>query len=456
MRVIVSFLVLCLLAFTACRKNDDITTSTDIKLSFSSDTVLFDTVFTAVGSINKRIKVYNNDSKAINITNIRLGEGLSSFFSLIINGVFTNEKSNVQVGGKDSISIYVKATINSNTQNKPFIVEDSIEFNTNGNRQAIKLIAYGQNARFINGGTITSNTVWDARLPYIINRSVTVAEGVSLDISAGTKVYFHGSSVMNIRGTLNVNGAINSAVVFSSDRLENFYENEAGQWLGIRLFASSVNNKVNYAVIKNAVVGITADSVGQDGNAKLLLANSMIKNMTIAGFVGYSSSLTGFNNLFYNSGQYLIYGVGGGIYNLKQNTFAGFNPEFPRRTSALYFSDLSNTSFSDLSLDLINNIIWGSLPEELQIEKKTTASITSNIKYNVIKTSLQTYDKSNLLGIDPKFVDATTGNFRIQPGSPVLKKGMDLRSDIFYNPYLKQDIDFMQRTFPSTLGCYER
>ena len=456
MRVIVSFLVLCLLAFTACRKNDDITTSTDVQLSFSSDTVLFDTVFTAVGSINKRIKVYNNDSKAINITNIRLGEGLSSFFSLIINGVVTNEKSNVQVGGKDSISIYVKATINSNTQNKPFIVEDSIVFNTNGNRQAIKLIAYGQNARFINGGTITSNTVWDARLPYIINRSVTVAEGVSLDISAGTKVYFHGSSVMNIRGTLNVNGAINSVVVFSSDRLENFYENEAGQWLGIRLFASSVNNKINYAIIKNAVVGITSDSVGQDNNAKLLLANSMIKNMTIAGFVGYSSSLTGLNNLFYNSGQYLIYGVGGGIYNLKQNTFAGFNTEFPRRTSALYFSDLSNTSFSDLSLDLTNNIIWGSLPEELQIEKKTTASITSNIKYNVIKTSLQTYDKSNLLGVDPKFVDATTGNFRIQPGSPVLKKGMDLRSDTFYNSYLKQDIDFMQRTFPSTLGCYER
>lgn len=456
MRVIVSFLVLCMLAFTACRKNDDITTSTDVQLSFSSDTVLFDTVFTAVGSINKRIKVYNNDSKAINITNIRLGEGLSSFFSLIINGVVTNEKSNVQVGGKDSISIYVKATINSNTQNKPFIVEDSIVFNTNGNRQAIKLIAYGQNARFINGGTITSNTVWDARLPYIINRSITVAEGVSLDISAGTKVYFHGSSVMNIRGTLNVNGAINSAVVFSSDRLENFYENEAGQWLGIRLFASSVNNKVNYAIIKNAVVGITSDSVGQDGNAKLLLANSMIKNMTIAGFVGYSSSLTGFNNLFYNSGQYLIYGVGGGIYNLKQNTFAGYNTEFPRRTSALYFSDLSNTSFSDLSLDLTNNIIWGSLPEELQIEKKTTASITSNIKYNVIKTSLQTYDKSNLLGLDPKFVDATTGNFRIQPGSPVLKKGMDLRSDTFYNTYLKQDIDFMQRTFPSTVGCYER
>ena len=456
MRVIVSFLVLCLLAFTACRKNDDITTSSDVNLSFSSDTVLFETVFTAVGSINKRIKVYNKDSKAINITNIRLGEGSSSFFSLIINGVVTNEKSNVQVGSKDSISIYVKATINSNTQNKPFIVEDSIVFNTNGNQQAIKLIAYGQNARFINSGTITSNTIWDARLPYIINRSVTVAAGVSLDISAGTKVYFHGSSVMNIRGTLNVNGAINSAVIFSSDRLENFYENEAGQWLGIRLFASSVNNKLNYAIIKNAVVGITADSVGQDGNAKLLLANSMIKNMTIAGFVGYSSSLTSFNNLFYNAGQYLVYGVGGGIYNLKQNTFAGFNTEFPRRTSALYFSDLSNTSYSDLSLDLINNIIWGSLPEELLIEKKTTASITSNIKYNVIKTSLQTYDKSNLLGLDPKFVDATTGNFRIQPGSPVLKKGIDLSSDIFYNPYLKKDIDFMQRTFPSTLGCYER
>lgn len=455
MRLIISFLAVCILALSACRKNDEITTSKNASLLFSVDTVLFDTVFTAVGSVNKRIKVFNDNNKAVNVSNIKLGGGNSSFFSLIINGVATNEKNNLQIGAKDSISIYIKATINPNSQNQPFIVEDSLLFNTNGNAQSIALIAYGQNAVFVNSETITSNTTWAAGLPYIVNKSVTVAEGVTLNVSPGAKVYFHGSSVMNIRGSLRVNGSSSNPVVFSSDRTEGFYENEAGQWLGIRLFASSANNKIANATIKNAVIGVTADSVTANGSVKVLLANSILKNMTIAGFVGYGTDMTGFNNLFYNCGQFLLYGVGGGHYDLKQNTFAGYNKEFPRRTPAVYFSDLSNSFSSDLHVDLINNIIWGVLSEELQIEKKTMALLNANIRYNSIKTNLTTYSNLNFLGTDPKFIDAANGNFELQSGSPALKKGIDLGSDPYYGFYLKADIRNKQRAFPSSLGCYE-
>jgi hypothetical protein len=456
MRLIISFLAVCILTSSACRKSDEITTSRDVKLSFSSDTLLFDTVFTAIGSVNRRIKVFNDDQKAVSISNIRLGGGKNSFFSLIINGVSTNEKSNIEIGGKDSISIYVKATIDPSNLNRPFIVEDSVLFNTNGNAQSIALIAYGQNAVFVNEETITSNTTWEGGLPYIINKSVTVAKGTTLNILPGTKVYFHGASVMNVRGSLQVNGTKYNPVTFSSDRLERYYESEAGQWLGIRLFATSFSNKIDHATIKNAVVGITADSVTSDGSPKLLLANTTIKNMTVAGFVGYGTDLTGFNNLFYNSGQFLVYGVGGGHYNLKQNTFAGYNSEFPRRTPAVYFSDLSNSSYSDLHVELVNNIIWGVLPEELQIERKTTASLTANVTYNIIRTSFQTYSNLNFLGTDPMFVDAGNGSFHLQPGSPAAKKGQNLNSDPFYGPYLKSDIGNTPRIFPSTLGCYEQ
>jgi hypothetical protein len=456
MRLIVSFLAVCILTLSACRKNDEITTSRNASLSFSIDTLLFDTVFTAVGSVNKRIKVFNDNHKAVNISNIKLGGGADSFFSLIINGVATNEKSNIQIGAKDSISIYVKATINPSSLNQPFIVEDSLLFNTNGNAQSVALIAYGQNAVFVNAETITSNTTWAAGVPYIVNKSVTVAEGVTLNISPGAKVYFHGSSVMNVRGSLRVNGSAANAVVFSSDRTGGFYENEAGQWLGIRLFASSSNNKIAYATIKNAVIGVTADSATSNGSIKLLLANSVIKNMTIAGFVGYGTNMTGFNNLFYNCGQFLLYGVGGGHYDLKQNTFAGYNKEFPRRTPAVYFSNLSNSFSSDLHVELTNNIIWGVLTEELQIEKKTTAAVTTDISYNSIKTSLATYSNLNFLGIDPKFVDSAGGNFELQTGSPVLKKGVDLSSNPYYGSYLKLDLTNKSRAFPSALGCYER
>ncbi|MHA4894235.1 hypothetical protein ACXZ1K_05730 [Pedobacter sp. PWIIR3] len=456
MRRLLGVFVVSIFAFIACRKEDAVTTDQHVKLSFSTDTVLFDTVFTAVGSVNRRIKVYNTDPKAVSISNIRLWRGNNSFFSLIINGVSVNEKDNVRISGKDSISIFIKATINPNNFNQPFIVEDSVLFTTNGNKQSIALIAYGQNAVFINGETISANTTWNAGLPYIINRSVTVAENATLTITPGARILFHGNSLMNIRGTLNAVGNINNQVLFASDRLENFYDNEAGQWQGIRFYPSSMASTINYALIKNAIIGVTADSLTADGTPKLLLSNSTVKNMTVAGLAGYQANIVALNNLFYNSGQYLIYGVGGGSYNLKQNTFAGFNTEFPRRTPALYFSDLGNGRSADLNLELTNNIIWGMLTEELAVEKKTAFNINANFKANIIKTALQTYAVNNFINTDPKFVDIANNNFKLQTGSPAINKGIILTADPYYNTLLIRDMIGTTRTFPSELGCFEQ
>lgn len=448
-------LLLCIVAATACRKDHEITTDRNAKLSFSTDTLLFDTVFTAVGSVNRRIKVYNNHQKIISISSIRLGGGKNSYFSLIINGVPINERSDVQIAGKDSISIFIKATINPNNLNQPFIVEDSIVFKTNGNEQAINLIAYGQNAVFINGETINSNTTWGPALPYIINKSVTVAEGATLTVAPGARILFHGNSFMNIRGRLNVIGTVYNQVLFAGDRTESFYENEAGQWMGIRFTSAGSNSAINYATIKNAVIGLMADSLTANGNPKLLLTNSTVKNMTVAGFAGYYTSFAAFNNLFYNSGQYLLYGVGGGNYNLKQNTFAGFNIEFPRRTAALYFSDAGNGRTGDLNIDLTNNIVWGILTEELNVERKTSFALTTNFRANIIKTALQTYSNMNYLNTDPKFIDVSVNNFKLQNSSPALNKGLSLVSDNYYGDFLNKDIMNSSRLFPSELGCYE-
>lgn len=57
--------------FYSCRK-DDFTTDSGAKLSFSTDTLLFDTVFTTMSSTTKRIKVYNKNSDNIIISDIRL------------------------------------------------------------------------------------------------------------------------------------------------------------------------------------------------------------------------------------------------------------------------------------------------------------------------------------------------------------------------------------------------
>jgi hypothetical protein len=457
MRLSHLFFALLFLAFTACRKSEGITTDSKAKLSFSTDTLLFDTVFTAAGSTNKRIRVYNPNVKTVNISEIKLSGGAGSYFSLIINGQSVNQKSNLQIDGKDSISIYVKATIDANNQTEPFIAQDSILFNTNGNQQSVSLIAYGQNAVFINNQTIISNTTWNSTLPYIIYKSVTVAPQTTLTILPGTKVLFHGNSGMNIRGKLIATGTPTSPVLFSGDRMESMYAEEPGQWNGIHFYSSSSNSKLHYTQIKNAVIGITVDSLSTNSTSKLSLTNSTIKNMAVAGFTGYNAELEAFNNLFYNAGQYLLYGVSGGRYNLKQNTFAGYNIKLSRRTPSLYFSDTdSGYPTKNLKILLVNNIIWGSLAEEFLVDKKSTATIETELSNNAIKTMLKIYEgNSNLLNIDPGFVDALKYNFMLHNNSAVLNKGRDLNADPAFSLFLNKDLNNRPRTFPSELGCYE-
>ena len=56
-------------------------------LSFSVDTVVFDTVFTTVGSTTKQFKIYNPSSKSIQIDEIELMGGEQSPFRLNVDGI---------------------------------------------------------------------------------------------------------------------------------------------------------------------------------------------------------------------------------------------------------------------------------------------------------------------------------------------------------------------------------
>jgi hypothetical protein len=322
----------------------------------------------------------------------------------------------------------------------------------------IPLVAYGQNAIFLNNATISANTTWNSQLPYVIYKSATISENSHLTIEEGTRVFFNGKATLNIKGTLSVKGSKTDSVVFASDRLEQMYLNESGQWNGIHFFAESSNSSINYAVIKNAIVGITVDSLSKNDQPKLLLTNSVVKNMEVVGFLGYQTELTAFNNLFYNCGQYLVYGAGGGNYNLKQNTFAGYNLNFNRKTPSVYLSDnVSSTQNANLSVTLTNNIFWGWLNNELVIEKKAIATVlTANIQNNLIKTTQLSYQgNGNLINTDPQFINPSLGNFKLSNSSAAKNKGMDLTTDRFFTRFLRADLENKSRLFPSELGCYE-
>ncbi len=461
MRIFLLFVVLIgSLLFSACNKDGIFTVDPSAKLSFSTDSILFDTLFTSIGSTTRRLKVFNPNKKAVHISQIKLGGGNTSSYQININGHPINQVNGIDLSGNDSLYVFVKVTINPTNANLPFVVADSILFQTNGNLQQVQLEAYGQNAVFVNEKMITQNTIWDKTLPYIIMNPIVVNENVKLTIKEGARVYFHKGAKLDVAGSLQVEGLKNDTVTFTSDRLERIYQDEPGQWNGIHFLNTSINNQLNFTLIKNALIGIQVDQLSTNNNPKLLLTNCIIKNMEVTALAMFSTNVTAFNNLIYNCGQFLIYGIGGGNYNFKQNTLAAININFARQTPAVYFADFStqnnSTSTALLQIDLINNIIWGSLDEELAIDKKGALAIGLNLTNNLIKTNTSSFSgNGNIINENPLFLNSRNEDYMLSANSPCINKGADLTSDPYFNSYLIKDLKDNTRSFPSELGCYE-
>ena len=83
---IILIISIFLLAVVSCRKSSQINPDANLKLEFSADTVLFDTVFTSLGSATHELRIYNRHSDDLKISSIRLIGGESSPFRLNVDG----------------------------------------------------------------------------------------------------------------------------------------------------------------------------------------------------------------------------------------------------------------------------------------------------------------------------------------------------------------------------------
>jgi len=71
-------------------------------LSFSVDTLRFDTVFTAQGSATRSVKIYNDRDQTIEISEIKLGRGDQSKFRINVDGI-PGDGTNIEIPPNDSI-----------------------------------------------------------------------------------------------------------------------------------------------------------------------------------------------------------------------------------------------------------------------------------------------------------------------------------------------------------------
>ncbi len=230
MRTVRLILILAAIAFLWGCERDFLFRGGSEGLHFSSDTVMFDTIFTSIGSTTKNFRVYNPYSSDLTIDEISLAGGDNSKFRLNINGFPLNSVKEMPIRAGDSLFIFVELTIDPTTSNTPFVVTDSILFYTRERVQSVKLIAYGQNVVLLKKEWLKTQRLTNHK-PYLIYDYVVVDSAQTLTIEAGARLHFYKNASLIVLGTLEVKGTRDEPVVFMGSRLEEWYADKPGQWV---------------------------------------------------------------------------------------------------------------------------------------------------------------------------------------------------------------------------------
>lgn len=366
-----------LFKFSACSDDPVFLKDPSAQLTLRSDTLFFDTVFTAnspriPASVNKQFIVVNPHNKSVT-TDFRLAGGENSVFRINVDGEVGPVVNNVEIRPNDSVFVFVELSIdpNNDPQSLPLIVRDSVVVNTNGNDQNVQLIAWGQDAHYFLRDTLCSTVLSDKEKPYVVYGYLYVPENCNLTIREGVQLHFAPGAWLYVEGTLTVLGTKDEPVKFEGDRLQPSFEEIPGQWGGIWIDRLSTGNRIRYAEIKNGTVGIYCDSSLDLNQRSVTVENTMVRNMSFDGLSGKRANIQATNSIFANCGRYSFLGLWGGVYDLKHCNFITYNYYFGRKDPTFALNNVQIDEFFrvvgvyDLAFNIQNCIIEGSLEDEV-------------------------------------------------------------------------------------------
>jgi len=424
---------------SSCKK--DLLLSTD-NLEFSVDTVLFDTVFTSIGSITKRFKIYNRSNRPVIVDEVRLAGGSASSYRFNLDGVSGILFQDVRIPANDSLFGFVEVTLGENNLNGPLIIEDSILFSTNGVEQRVLLAAWGQDAYFhyndVNSG------VWPNDKPHVVYGFAGIDSAQVLTIPAGTNIYLHKNSLIYVfKGSLHIAGEVNNKVTIQGDRLEAFYDDVKGQYYGV-YFQEALPSLIEHAVIKNGTAGVHVFSEDPSNTGYTVeIRNSEIYNHSSYGIFNYSGGkIKGDNLLVHNNNFYALFVLEGGDYNFSHCHFLGYGTDGNQPAVAIknYFTRSDGITYiGGINEGTINNsVLFGNGENQLVYDTITQGGavpIVYDYQYNLIQlASPVTGDPgfSNIIwNLNPLFTNLEELDYTFPSNSPLNNGGGALFSNFF-------------------------
>lgn len=460
--------IFILLGFISCSEDDNFSSDPGLKLSFSADTVSFDTVFTDIGSSRRTLMVYNNNKKSVTISSVKLMNPEKSGFSIAVDGVSGNEVRDVDLLKEDSAYVFVMVRINPHDSNNPMIIRDSIQFEVNGQYQYVQLAAIGQDVYLWKNKTISQDTILTGERPFLIYDSLVIAQGTTLNLKENVRMYFHDKAGVKVYGTINAKGTREKPVLFRGDRTDNLFSNVPydripGQWEGIQIDSLSFNNYFEHFHLRNSVNGIIFNS-SNTTSTKATFKDAIIQNTQSDGITAQNCIITAENSLFTNAGGTVMKLIGG-QYDFLHCTLANYMTwvSSTSKTALIIGNNTNDNRSAPLTnCNFTNTIIAGLNNDAIRFQKSDNESITFNHLFTNCLIKMGGSDDQNFVNIvwreDPKFTNTNNDrdylySFDLEAESPAIGK-----ADISRAFSLPTDLSGNSRLQDGApdIGCYER
>ena len=312
----------------ACSDYESFSSDPGFRLTFSEDTIAFDTLVSTIPSSTKTLYAFNNNGDGMRISKVQLEGGAGSHFRVNVDGRFLagGVWSDFEVLRHDSLVIRIEMTPPEAGSSEPRYFEDKLNFLLeNGAEQTVVLTGGSVDAYILKEGLVVeADQTLPTDKPLVIYDSLVVAAGAALTLTEGTTLMFHDRAALHVYGKLLVEGSLEKPVVLRGDRLDHMfdyllYDNTPSRWEGIVIHRGSLGNELFQCDLHSSCFGIIVEdteetipdeakpsvtldccilhNIGGDG---LQLNNcvSRVTNTQVSNTLGHTVSISGGSHIF--------------------------------------------------------------------------------------------------------------------------------------------------------------